>query len=63
MIIENKKKQSAIEELGEIQTKDINMHMILIGNPGTGKTTIAKLLDIIYYEIGLLSSPNVIETK
>lgn len=39
----------------------INMHMVLTGNPGTGKTTIARILGKIYYEIGLLPSPKVIE--
>lgn len=35
-------------------------HAIFTGNPGTGKTTVAKLLGKIYHSIGLLSKGNVI---
>jgi SpoVK/Ycf46/Vps4 family AAA+-type ATPase len=37
--------------------------MILLGNPGTGKTTIARLLAKIYHELGVLPSEEVIETN
>ncbi len=39
----------------------INMHMLLTGNPGTGKTTVARILGKVYYEIGLLPSSDVVE--
>lgn len=35
---------------------------ILTGNPGTGKTTIAKLIGQLFYEMGYLSSGHVVET-
>ncbi len=35
-------------------------HAIFTGNPGTGKTTVAKLLGKIYHSIGLLSKGDVI---
>ena len=38
------------------------MHMVFTGNPGTGKTTIAKYLGEIYHSIGVLSSGHVIVT-
>lgn len=38
------------------------MHMVFTGNPGTGKTTIAKHIGEIYHSIGVLSSGHVIET-
>lgn len=35
-------------------------HMIFTGNPGTGKTTVAKLIGKIYHAMGLLSDGGVI---
>ena len=37
--------------------------MIFTGNPGTGKTTVAKLVGKIYHSLGLLSKGNVIVTE
>lgn len=39
------------------------MHMVFTGNPGTGKTTVAKYLGEIYHGIGALSSGHVIVTE
>lgn len=38
------------------------MHMVFTGNPGTGKTTIAKHIGEIYHSIGVLSSGHVVVT-
>ncbi|SDI99883.1 AAA family ATPase [Salimicrobium halophilum] len=40
-----------------------SLHMIMTGNPGTGKTTLARLLAEIYYELGLLQSTEVVEVN
>lgn len=39
------------------------MHMVFTGNPGTGKTTIAKYIGEIYHSIGVLSSGHVVVTE
>ena len=48
------RKDKGIEEENEI-----NLHSVFTGNPGTGKTTVVKLLGKIYYAMGLLSKGHV----
>lgn len=36
------------------KTPSMSMHMAFLGNPGTGKTTVARLLARLYHRIGIL---------
>ena len=44
-----------------IERQPIGMHMIFTGNPGTGKTTVARLVGEIFHEEGILSKGQFIE--
>lgn len=39
------------------------MHMAFLGNPGTGKTTVARIVSKILFENGLINSDKVVECK
>ena len=56
------KLNKAREELGIVSETNQTLHMIFTGNPGTGKTMMARILGDLLFEMGMLSGNNFIET-
>jgi len=53
--------QNSRADLG-LKTSPISYHLVFTGNPGTGKTTIAKMLGKIYKNLGILQNGTLVET-
>ena len=47
----------------DLKIKNINLHMVFLGNPGTGKTTVARIVAEILYNLKYIKQNKLIEVS
>ena len=47
----------------DLKLKNINLHMVFLGNPGTGKTTVARIVAQILYNLKYIKQNKLIEVS
>ncbi len=55
-------KVARIREQRGKKVPTVSYHLVFTGNPGTGKTTVARLVARLYYHIGILPQGQLVET-
>lgn len=55
-------KVQKLRESKGLKSSAISYHCVFTGNPGTGKTTVARIVAAIYKELGILKKGHLVET-
>lgn len=54
--------KNKLEKQG-VKFQDFNLHMMFLGNPGTGKTTVARLIAKILFDLGYIKENKCVEAE
>jgi len=57
----NLMKVRKLREQNDLPVPPMSLHMVFLGNPGTGKTTVARILSGLYAAIGVLEKGQLVE--
>lgn len=57
----NLMKVRKLREANGLKNTSMSMHMVFSGNPGTGKTTVARMISEIYSALGVLETGQLVE--
>ena len=55
-------KVQQVRKANGMKTSPVSYHCIFTGNPGTGKTTIARIMAAIYKDLGIIKGGQLVET-
>ena len=53
----------SLKDKSDLKIDNINLHMLFLGNPGTGKTTVARHLSNILYNLGYIKENKLLEVS